>query len=34
MQFNQLIIAPYIGDGSPVTQTMWIDNLTVGTGKP
>jgi hypothetical protein len=34
LQFNQLIIAPYIGDGSPVTQTMWIDNLAVGTGKP
>jgi hypothetical protein len=34
MQFNQLVIAPYIGDGSPVTQTMWIDKLTVGTGKP
>jgi hypothetical protein len=33
MQFNQLIIAPYIGDGSPVTQTMWIDTVTVGTGK-
>jgi hypothetical protein len=34
MQFNQLIIAPYIGDGSPVTQTMWIDGVIVGTGKP
>jgi hypothetical protein len=33
MQFNQLVIAPYIGDGSPVTQSMWIDSLTVGTGK-
>jgi len=33
MQFNQFVIAPYIGDGSPVTQSMWIDNLTVGTGK-
>lgn len=34
MQFNQFIIAPYIGDGSPVTQSMWVDNLVVGTGKP
>jgi hypothetical protein len=34
MQFNQLVIAPYIGDGSPVTQSMWIDNLTVATGRP
>jgi Bacterial Ig domain len=33
MQFNQLVIAPYIGDGSPVTQSMWIDSLSVGTGK-
>lgn len=29
--FNQLIIAPYIGDGSPVAQTLWIDNLIVAT---
>jgi hypothetical protein len=28
-QFNQLLIAPYIGDGSPVAQTMWIDDLRV-----
>jgi Bacterial Ig domain/Purple acid Phosphatase, N-terminal domain len=34
MLFNQLIIAPYIGDGSPVSQSMWIDNVTVATGKP
>jgi hypothetical protein len=34
MQFNQLVIAPYIRDGSPVTQSLWIDNLTVGTGRP
>jgi hypothetical protein len=34
MQFNQLVIAPYIGDGSPVTQSLWIDNLTVGTSRP
>jgi hypothetical protein len=33
MQFNQFVIAPYIGDGSPVTQSMWIDNLTVATAK-
>jgi hypothetical protein len=31
MQFNQLILSPYIGDGSPVDQFMWIDNLTVST---
>lgn len=34
MQFNQFVIAPYIGDGSPVAQSMWIDNLTVGSGRP
>ncbi len=33
MKFNQLLIGPYIGDGSPVDQTMWIDNLTVATGR-
>ena len=31
MKFNQLLISPYIGDGSPVDQTMWIDDLTVAT---
>jgi hypothetical protein len=34
MKFNQFIIAPYIGDGSPVTQSLWIDNLTVATARP
>lgn len=34
MQFNQLAIAPYIGDGSPVTQTMWIDEVTVAAERP
>jgi hypothetical protein len=29
MQFNQFVIAPYIGDGSPVAQSMWIGDLTV-----
>ncbi len=31
IKFNQFVIAPYIGPGSPVDQTMWIDNLTVAT---
>lgn len=31
MKFNQLMIGPYIGDGSPVTQTLWVDNLTLST---
>ncbi|MDH5570151.1 MAG: hypothetical protein OEY89_00200 [Gammaproteobacteria bacterium] len=34
MRFNQLIIAPWIGSGSPVDQSMWIDNLSVATAKP
>ena len=34
MKFNQLLVAPYIGDGSPVDQTMWVDDLRVGTDRP
>jgi hypothetical protein len=34
INFHQFVIAPYIGDGSPVDQYMWVDNLTVATGKP
>jgi len=26
-------MAPYIGDGSPVDQYMWVDNLRVATGR-
>ncbi len=33
MAFNQLLVAPYIGSGSSVGQTMWIDELTVATGR-
>jgi hypothetical protein len=33
LQFNQFLIAPYIGDGSPVDQSMWIDNLRLATGR-
>lgn len=34
MKFNQFMIAPYIGDGSPIDQTFWVDDLTVGTSIP
>jgi len=34
MAFNQFLIAIYIGDGSPVDQYMWVDDLTVATGRP
>ena len=33
VQFNQFLLTPYIGDGSPVDQTMWVDNLRVGTAR-
>ena len=31
LAFNQFVIGPYIGDGSPVDQRFWIDNLTLAT---
>lgn len=34
MKFNQLILSPYIGNGSPVDQSLWIDDLNVGTALP
>jgi len=34
MAFNQFVLAPYIGDGSPVDQRYWVDDLTVATGRP
>jgi hypothetical protein len=32
-KFNQFMIAYYIGSGSPVNQTAWIDDLTVASGR-
>ena len=34
IKFHQFLIAPYIGDGSPVDQYMWVDDLTVATARP
>lgn len=34
MKFNQFLVGPYIGDGSPVTQSFWIDNLKLATAPP
>lgn len=34
IKFRQFVIAPYIGDNSPVNQTMWVDNLIVATARP
>jgi uncharacterized protein YjdB len=31
MQFNHFMMSPYIGDGSPADQYMWVDNLKVAT---
>jgi hypothetical protein len=33
-KWAQFVLAPYIGDGSPVAQTMWLDELNVGTESP
>jgi len=34
MAFNQILIGPYIGDpGSPVDQSMWVDDLVLATGR-
>jgi hypothetical protein len=34
LQFNQFLMAPYIGDGSPVAQSLWYDDLVVMTAPP
>jgi hypothetical protein len=34
MKFNQFAITPYIGDGSPIEQTFWIDNLVLSPSPP
>jgi len=34
LKFKQIVLAPYIGDGSPVDQTVWYDDLVVATSKP
>jgi hypothetical protein len=34
IKFRQFAIAPYIGDRSSVDQTMWVDDLTLATGRP
>jgi hypothetical protein len=33
-KWAQFVFGPYIGDGSPIAQTMWIDELTLGTVSP
>jgi hypothetical protein len=29
MAFHEILLGPYIGPGSPVEQTVWIDDLTL-----
>jgi len=33
-KFNQLLLSPYIGDGSPIAQDLWIDNIIVADQPP
>ena len=34
MKFRQLLIGPYMEDGSPVEQTAWYDDIVVMTARP
>jgi hypothetical protein len=34
MQFRTFLLGPYIGNGSPVDQYMWIDDVVIATAKP
>ena len=34
MKFNQLFYGPYIGVGSPIDQTWWVDDLVIADGIP
>ena len=33
-KWAQFVLAPYIGDGSPIAQSMWIDELSLSTAMP
>lgn len=33
-KFHHLLLAPYIGDGSPIAQDLWLDNLVVADQPP
>ena len=34
MSFAQFAMLPYIGDGSPVDQYFWVDDMVVATARP
>ena len=33
-KFHHLLLAPFIGDGSPIAQDLWLDNLVVADQRP
>lgn len=33
MKFNQFILAPWIGDLSPIDQTFWVDDIVIANGR-
>jgi hypothetical protein len=33
MKFNQFLMLPYFHHGAPHDQTLWIDDLAVGTSR-
>jgi hypothetical protein len=33
MKFDQFLIAPWIGAGSTIAQTMWVDDVVIATGR-
>jgi len=34
LAFNPFAMRPYIGDGSPVVQSFWVDDLVAPTARP
>jgi len=32
--WSQFVLSPWIGDGAPITETMWLDEIEVGTEEP
>lgn len=34
MKWAQFVLAPYLGDGAPIAESMWIDELTLATESP
>ena len=34
VRFSQFLIAPYMGDGSPISQSMFVDDLIIASERP